>query len=106
MVARVRVPDLVRRGEVFDVRIVIQHVMETGYRLDLNGRAIPRNVINLLVARYGGNEVFRAELGSGVAANPYLQFWVTAEATGPLEFNWIDDAGAKGNERVTINVRD
>ena len=74
MVARVRIPEVVKRGEPFDVRIAIQHAMETGFRFDNSGRTIPRNVIHTLVARYDGVEVYRAELGSGIAANPYLQF--------------------------------
>ena len=49
--------------------------METGFRFDLMGRAVPKNVINSFVARYNGTEIFRAEMGSGVAANPFLQFY-------------------------------
>jgi len=106
MVARVRVPDTVKRGEPFDVRIAIQHVMETGYRFDNAGRTIAKNVIHTLVARYDGIEVYRAELGSGIAANPYLQFWITAPASGMLELSWVDDAGVAGRERVPVTVRD
>lgn len=106
MVARVRIPDVVKRGEPFDVRIAIQHVMETGFRFDNSGRTIPKNVIHTLVARYDGVEVYRAELGSGIAANPYLQFWITAQASGLLELSWIDDAGIAGSERMPVTVRD
>lgn len=104
MAARVQVPKQARRGEVIEIRIVIQHVMETGYRLDNFGRAIPKNVINNLVARYNGVEIFRAEMGSGIAANPYLQFCARAEASGEIEFSWVDDAGERGSERASITV--
>ncbi len=104
MVARVRVPAVVRPAEVFVVRIAIQHVMETGFRLTDTGRPIPRNVIHTLAVRYGGQEVFRAELGSGVAANPYLEFPVQAVASGPMVFEWVDDAGVRGSETVAITV--
>jgi sulfur-oxidizing protein SoxZ len=93
-----------KRGEVFAVRIAIQHPMETGFRYDVMGRAIPLNVINSLVARYNGAEIFRAELGSGIAANPLLQFYTVAEASGEIEFSWIDDAGVRGSERAGITV--
>jgi sulfur-oxidizing protein SoxZ len=102
--ARIQVPKQARRGEVIEIRIVIQHVMETGYRLDNFGRAIPKNVINNLVARYNGVEIFRAEMGSGIAANPYLQFYARAEASGEIEFSWVDDAGERGSERASITV--
>jgi sulfur-oxidizing protein SoxZ len=104
MVARVQVPASVKRGAIFEVRISIQHPMETGYRFDDGGRPIPKNVINSLVARYNGVEIFRAELGSGVAANPYVQFYAIAVASGEIEFAWVDDAGQRGSERVTITV--
>ena len=104
MVARVQVPRQAKRGEVIDVRIAIQHPMETGFRFDLMGKAIPKNVINSLVVRYNGNEIFRAELGSGVAANPYLQFFTVAEASGEIEVSWVDDAGNRGAERARITV--
>jgi sulfur-oxidizing protein SoxZ len=104
MTARVLVPKQVKRGAPFQVRIAIQHVMETGFRYDLFGKPIPKNVVNTLVCNYGGVEVFRAEMGSGIAANPYLQFYTIAEDSGELEFSWVDDAGVKGSERVGITV--
>jgi len=102
--ARVQLPAAAKRGEVIEVRIAIQHPMETGFRFDISGRAIPKNVINLLVCRYNGVEVFRAEMGSGVAANPYLQFYTVAEASGEMAFEWIDDDGNRGAERARITV--
>jgi sulfur-oxidizing protein SoxZ len=104
MVARVQVPQEAKRGELIEVRVAIQHVMETGFRVDLFGRAIPKNVVNTVVARYNGAEVFRAELGSGIAANPYLQFFTVAEASGEIEISWVDDAGERGAERASITV--
>ena len=104
MVARVQVPQEAKRGEAIEIRIAIQHPMETGFRFDLMGRAVPKNVINSLVARYNGAEIFRAELGSGVAANPFLQFYTIAEASGEIEFSWVDDSGISGSERTAITV--
>lgn len=104
MTARVQVPPQVRRGQPFPVRIAIQHVMETGYRYDLMGQRIPKNVVHTLVCRYDGVEVFRAELGSGISANPYLRFYTIAERSGVLEFTWVDDAGVQGSERVGVTV--
>lgn len=104
MVARVRLPREAKRGEVVEIRIAIQHSMETGFRYDNSGRAIPKNVINSLTCRYNGAEVFRAEMGSGIAANPYLQFYAVAEASGEFVFDWVDDNGNRGTERGAISV--
>jgi sulfur-oxidizing protein SoxZ len=104
MVARVQMPREAKRGEVIEIRIVIQHAMETGYRRDDVGRLIKRNVINAFSCRYNGVEVFRADLSSGIAANPYLQFYTVAEESSELEFYWIDDAGTQERVRQPIVV--
>lgn len=104
MTARVQIPREAKRGDIIEIRIAIQHVMETGFRYDNFGKPIPKNVINQLVCRYNGDEIFRAELGSGVAANPYLQFSTIAEASGEIVFDWVDDAGERGTERASITV--
>ena len=61
-------------------------------------------MINLLSCRYDGVEVFRADLSSGIAANPYVQFYTVAQKSGELEFYWIDDDGKQGSERQSIQV--
>src|SRR6266700_4049214 len=101
MSARLQVPDRAKRGEVIEIRIAIQHPMETGFRRDATGHEIPKNVINALSCHYNSVEVFRAELGSGIAANPYLDFYTVADASGDLVFDWIDDSGKTGAERVS-----
>ncbi len=104
MLARVKVPERAARGEVIPVRIAIQHPMETGFRYDNVGRTIAKNVIHTLIVRYNGTEIFRAEMGSGIAANPYLQFHTVAMESGEIRFSWADDAGQTGEARVSIIV--
>ena len=58
MVARVQVPQQAKRGELIEVRVAIQHVMETGFRFDNFGRSIPKNVVNTVVVRYNATEIF------------------------------------------------
>jgi sulfur-oxidizing protein SoxZ len=102
--ARVNIPARVTRGEPFEVRIQIRHPMETGYRTDDMGKSIPRNAIRTFTCRYNGEPVFTAQLSSGIAANPYLRFFVTAGASGELAFEWTDDAGVRGAERAAVTV--
>lgn len=104
MLARVQLPQAAKRGEVIEIRITIQHPMETGFRYELGGKPIPKNVIHSLVVRYSGEEIFRAEMGSGIAANPYLQFFTVAEASGEFDFEWVDDEGSRGEEHATLTV--
>ena len=104
MAARIQLPGRARRGEVIRVGILVQHPMETGFRLDDGGRAIRKNVVNKLTCRYNGVEVFRAEMSPGIAANPFLQFHTVALDSGELEFSWVDDAGQPGSAREAIEV--
>ena len=100
--ARLQVPPKARAGDVVEVRLLVQHPMETGFRREADGRAVPMNVINTLVCRLGEVEVLRAEFGSGVSANPYLAFWIVPPASGELVVEWVDDAGVKGRVAAPI----
>jgi sulfur-oxidizing protein SoxZ len=104
MQARIRMPATARRGEVIEVAILIQHPMETGFRTDAEGRRVRRNCVNALACRYNGVEVFRADLSSGISANPFLSFFTVAEASGELVFTWIDDDYREGSARAAIAV--
>ncbi len=103
-VAKILVPSQAKRGEVVEIRIAIQHPMETGFRMSNLGKVIPKNTISNLVCRYNGADVFRAEMGSGIAANPYLQFYIVAQDSGNVEFSWADDAGEKGSASSAMTV--
>ena len=104
LIGRLQVPATVPRGEVFEIRVLVQHPMETGFRRDFDGRAVPLNILNRLVCRYHGAEVFRAELGTGMAANPYISFFVRADGSGEVEVEWSDDRGEKGRATATVSV--
>jgi thiosulfate oxidation carrier complex protein SoxZ len=104
MDARIQLPDKVTAGQVFAVRVVIRHPMETGFRFDANGKTVSANWIERFTVRYAGQQVFAAELGSGVGANPYLQFFVRAVASGELVCEWGDTTGAKGQASAMVTV--
>lgn len=104
MLGRVQVPASVRQGEVFEVRVIVQHPMETGFRRDMNGSAVPAHIVDTLTCRIAGREVFRAELGTGISANPYMAFHARAESSGPVEVEWSDDRGERGRASAQLVV--
>ena len=81
---RVIVPDKARKGEPFEIKALIAHPMETGFRKDAVGDSIPRNIITGFACRYDGEEVFAWELHPGVAANPFISFWTIATRSGAV----------------------
>ncbi len=104
MLARIQVASPVPRGQAVEVRLLIQHPMETGFRYDFSGTSIAKNVIHSMSAEYGGRVVFRARMGSGVAANPLLQFWVRPDQSGDIRVVWEDDQGVKGQVSARVEV--
>ena len=104
MLGKVQVPPSVKRGEAFEVRVLVQHPMETGFRRDLDGQSIPTHIVDKLACGLAGREIFSAELGTGISANPYIAFYATAEASGELVLEWSDDRGEKGRATTMVNV--
>ena len=92
--ARVQAPDIVEKGQVFEVRTVTDHQMETGLRHDKDGNKISRRIINKFVCFYNDVVVFSVDLHEAMAANPYLAFNVRACESGRLRFVWEEDGGA------------
>jgi sulfur-oxidizing protein SoxZ len=102
--ALVSVPTTAKRGDILEIKTLVQHPMETGYRRDSTGGAIPRDIIEHFVCTYNGEEVFRAELFPAIAANPFIAFTTVATESGTLAFSWTDSAGQTQTESVTITV--
>jgi len=102
---RVKAPSKVKKGQVFEVKCLISHQMESGQRKDRKtGENIPRLIINRFVATYNGAEVFAADWHPAISANPYMAFFMKAEESGELELTWIDDKGEKISAKKTITV--
>jgi sulfur-oxidizing protein SoxZ len=101
---RVRLPESAKVGDVIEVKTLISHVMETGQRRETDGKPIPRFIINSVTASFAGAEVFKAELHPGIAANPYLVFFMRVPGPGEFELTWTDDSGAKVSEKLRLNI--
>ena len=91
---RVIVPATAARGEVFPVKTIISHEMETGLRTDENGVVIPRKIIKRFTCVYAGKEVFSTDLHEAISANPFFEFFLVATETGRLDFIWEEDGGS------------
>ena len=101
---RIRMPSEAKRGDVIEIKTLISHPMETGYRRDTQGQLIPRQIIRTFTCTYNGVEVFRADWHPAVAANPYLAFYTVATESGQLQFEWVDEAGTVYGAEAEITV--
>ena len=100
----ISVPPRAKRGEIVEIKTLISHAMETGYRRSQLGARIPRDIIRLFVCTYNGEEVFRAELHPAIAANPFITFSTVATESGTLTFQWTGDNGFSVRETAEIRV--
>lgn len=101
---RISAPESAKRGEVIELKAMIQHPMESGYRRDEQGKIIPREIITEFKCTYDGAAVFEATFFPGVAANPFVSFFARASRTGTLEFTWADQNGKTWSESRTLTV--
>ena len=101
---RIKIPASAKVGEVIEIRTLATHIMETGNRKDARGKTITRDIIHTFTATFEGKPVFSADLGPGIAANPYIAFYLKVPGPGAIEMTWLDDSGAKIVETVALNV--
>lgn len=100
----VNVPKTAKRGEVVEIRTLVSHPMETGYRPGPNGSILPRDIITRFTCQYDGEEVFRADLHPAMSANPFLVFTTVATESGTITLTWTGDHGFHLVETVRIEV--
>ena len=102
--ALINVPAKARRGDIIEIKTLISHPMESGYRVGTNGSIIPRDIIRDFVCTYNGAEIFHAKLSPAIAANPFISFFTIATESGTIAFEWSGDNGFAAGERAAITV--
>ncbi len=102
--ALVNMPATAKRGEVIEIRALIGHAMETGYRPGADGKVLARDIIRRFTCSYNGEQVFAAELHAAISANPYIAFFTVAQESGTLQCTWTGDNGFTQTETTTLSV--
>jgi sulfur-oxidizing protein SoxZ len=100
----INAPKTAKKGEVIELKALILHPMETGFRPGTNGRLIPRNIIERFTASWNGAEILRMDLSPAIAANPFVSFFTVAKESGTIGFRWTGDEGFLVEEKVAITV--
>ena len=106
MVARtlINVPPKAKRGDVIQIKTLISHTMENGFRHNNMGQPIPRDIITSFVCTYNGEKIFEAALYPAIAANPFVTFHTVATESGTLTFQWSGDNGFAQEATAKITV--
>ena len=98
------VPKTAKKGETVEIKTLISHPMEPGFRVGTNGRLIPQDIIQEMVCRFEGVEIFRAEFSPAIASNPFMSFFAAFEKSGTVSFEWRGDNGFSAEDHAAIEV--
>ena len=122
--ALITVSKTAKRGEIIEIRALVQHPMETGYRRSSEGDMLLRDLIRKFSCRFiagtgagasagasagadaseAGELVFAATFHASIAANPYLSFNLRATSSGTLIFVWEGNKSFAQRETAILLV--
>lgn len=90
---------------VTEVKVLLQHNMETGLRKGADGNLIPAWFITEVKAQYQGRTVLEAQFGQSVSKNPYLLFRFKGGAAGEkVSISLVDNTGDSRTDEVAITA--
>lgn len=90
---------------VTEVKILMQHNMETGLRKEADGKLVPAWFITDVKAQHQGRTVLEAEFGLSVSKNPYLMFRFKGGAAGEkITVTWVDNTGDTRTDETAITA--
>jgi len=91
-------------GDIANVKVLMNHDMETGLRKDAKtGQLIPAHFIQNVTASLNGKPVMEAQWGSAISKNPFLEFKIKgAKAGDKVAVDWLDNKGDKNHIEDSI----
>jgi sulfur-oxidizing protein SoxZ len=102
--ALINIPQKAKRGEIIEIKTLMSHPMETGFRTGVDGQLVPRDIIEKFVCTYNGEVVFSAHLYPAITANPFISFTTVATESGTLVFSWTDNHGETQVQTASLQV--
>ncbi len=91
-------------GDAANVKVLMNHAMETGQRKDAKtGQVIPAHFIQTVTAHLNGKTVLEAQWSQAVSKNPFLGFKVKgAKAGDKVNVSWTDNKGDKNSAEAAV----
>ena len=91
------------KGDAVDVRVLMNHPMETGQRKDPSGKVIPLHFIQEVTVKLNGKVVMEGQISQAVSRNPVFSFRVKgAKAGDRLEISWLDNKGDRNSAETAL----
>ena len=91
------------QGEITDIRILMQHPMETGQRKDEKGETVPVNFIQTFSVLHNGRPLIDGQLNTSISKNPLFAFKAKGIKAGDkLTVAWNDSVGDKRQDEISV----
>ena len=92
------------RGETTDIRVLMQHPMETGQRKDEKGQTLPMHFIQTFSILLNGKVIIDGQLNTAISKNPLFTFKSRGIKIGDkLAVAWQDNMGAQRQDEITVS---
>jgi len=86
-----------------DIRVLMNHPMETGQRKDPDGKLVPMHFIQNLTVKVNGRTVVDAQISQAVSRNPVFSFRLKGGAKGDkIEVSWLDNQGESNSTEAAV----
>ena len=90
-------------GDATEVKVLMNHEMETGQRKDAQGKTVPAWFIQNVTAAWNGKTALSAQWGPAISKNPFLSFRFKGGAKGDkVKITWVDNKGETRTDEATI----
>lgn len=90
------------QGEITEIRILLQHPMETGQRKDEKGQVVALHFIQQFSISHNGKPIIDGQLNTSVAKNPLFVFKTRGIKPGDkISVGWQDNTGDKRIDEIT-----
>lgn len=91
-------------GETTEIRMLLQHPMETGLRKDTaTGETVPAHFIQTFSVTAKGKLLISGQLNTSIARNPLFTFQVMGLRAGDrVAVTWIDNKGEQRLDEAAI----
>jgi sulfur-oxidizing protein SoxZ len=91
------------KGDTAEVRVLMNHPMETGQRMGPDGKAVPMHFIQNVEVKLNGKTVIEGQTSQAVSRNPVFSFRLKgAKAGDKLEVSWLDNKGDKNQTETAL----
>lgn len=92
------------QGDITEIRMLMQHPMETGQRKDpANGKPIPAHFIQTFTVSANGKPLIEGQLNTSISRNPLFAFRAKGLKAGDkVVVSWIDTQGDRRSDETAV----